>query len=183
MLASVAHRYGFEPPKNDQGKHYGKGYSNHPCSVWAGDTRTNYLFVCDYCQALILEANNRGYASKYQDKLNHCRSKAHLVPEGKLTSVPLAMARTHPLKKNERDPNFYYDCCRSDNLVCDSSYNAAVHNRKVPLTDAVKFYRGYLLYGKCHYAAWRHTPVPYFWHTQDNHGKLFCKLKKSYFKQ
>lgn len=177
ILASVAHRYGFEPPRNDRGDYYGAGYSSHPCTVWAGDTRANYLWVCDYVQALILEADYRGYSPKYQDKLNHCYAQSNFVLHGDLTPMPLAMARSSVYSKKVRDNNFYYRCCLIDGLVNQSEYDLAVATRHAPLDIAVKFYRGYLMYGKCHYAAWRHTEVPSFWPTSDNAGKLFCRVK------
>ena len=177
ILASVAHRYGFEPPRNDRGDHYGAGYVNHPCSVWAGDSRSNYLWVCDYVQALILEADYRGYAPKYQEKLDHCYAQSHFVPAGNLTDMPLAMARQSAFRPQLSMPVFYYRCCLVDGLVSQSEYDLAVATRHAPIDIAVKFYRGYLMYGKCHYAAWRHTEIPSFWPTTDNAGKLFCRVK------
>lgn len=178
MLGSVAHRYGFIPPLNDKGKPYGRGYFNHPCTRWTGDTRSNYLWVCDYLQALILEAEHRGYSPKYQDKLDHCYSNAHLVPNGGLTPVPLAMARTNPFKSNQRDEQFWYNCFLNDNVISRDEYRVACSTRHSPLDVAVKFYRGYLMYAKCHYAAWRHTEIPSFWSRQTDSGKLYCSIKR-----
>lgn len=171
ILASAAHIHGFTPPTNDRGELYGKGYINHPCSQWAALTRDNYLFVCDYCQSLITEANLRGYKPKYQDKLDHCYSQAGKVPEGTLLPIPLAMARG-------KDANFYFDCALQEKAVTPEEYGLAVRTRHAPLKIASKFYRIYLTHGKCHYAAWRHSPVPMWWASEENAGKLYCPLPR-----
>lgn len=70
-------------------------HANHPCTKWAGDTRTNFLWLLQHAQAIIAEYDRRyGKPGKYErlrTVLANCLALHHLIPDGPLTPFPQAM--------------------------------------------------------------------------------------------
>ena len=95
MLASALRRYGatdIDMPFTKAGKPYGNSHPNHPCTVWAGDTRANFTWLCEHGLALCEEYTNR------YDKVHACsHAIRHLarfdnyIPAGRRTSFAQAM--------------------------------------------------------------------------------------------
>lgn len=73
---------------------YRATHRNHPCAVWARETRSNYLWLCDLGEALAIE-----HLERYNPKREHasykvitgCRDHADWIPAGPLTPFAQAM--------------------------------------------------------------------------------------------
>jgi len=73
---------------------YAPTHRSHPCTIWAGETRANFLWLCDLGEALAFE-----HLERYRPKAEHaslrviegCRDHAHRVPAGPLTPHAQAM--------------------------------------------------------------------------------------------
>jgi hypothetical protein len=86
MLCSALVRHGCE------GTPYKAAYRKHPCTIWAGDTRTNFLWLIKHGVALSQEYTARyGRRHKSQDVIEWCATQAHLIPSGQLTEFAQAM--------------------------------------------------------------------------------------------
>ena len=101
MLASAAIRHGATPkqlPLTDKGTPYKGGYHNHPCTVWAGDTRANYEWLCWHGIALSEEFYQRfGKHHSCSPKIIQMCGLTHLIPEGDLTPFARAIKKdTYP---------------------------------------------------------------------------------------
>ena len=60
MLVSALHRYGIEPNViTKSGTVHKGGYRNHPCTVWAGDCRSNFHWTLAWGRALCKEYKKR----------------------------------------------------------------------------------------------------------------------------
>ena len=139
MLASAAIRHGVEPhelPLTDAGHPYRGGYKHHPCTVWAGDTRSNYEWLCWHGLALADEFYKR------YNKQHSCAKKilllcglADRIPEGELT--PFARA----IKKE--------------------AYPELLDTEVFPNT--VIAYRIFYMLDKRKFATWNHNSTPPPW--------------------
>lgn len=79
MLCTSLRRYGVMPP-------YKENHPNHPCTLWAGKTRTNFLYLLKLAMEMEKERLFRGMnPHKSVSVLNFCEDHASLVPEGELT--------------------------------------------------------------------------------------------------
>ena len=111
MLASAAIRHGAQPnelPLTDKGKPYKGGYHKHPCTVWAGDTRANYEWLCWHAIALSQEFYQRyGKAHSCAPKIIQLCGLMDKIPEGELTPFARAIKKeTYPdLLDTEVFPN------------------------------------------------------------------------------
>lgn len=80
ILSSAVIRYGGETL-------YRVTHSSHPCVLWAGDTRSNYVWTVNLFRALHLEyfsRNNKSHKS-FEDTFLDLSSKRSVIPEGALT--------------------------------------------------------------------------------------------------
>lgn len=62
MMASALRRHGAtdeQMPLTKSGTPYKGGYARHPCTVWAGDSANNLLWLADHAKALCSEYTNR----------------------------------------------------------------------------------------------------------------------------
>ena len=90
MLAIAIAQHGATPdqlPKKECGTPYKtKGHANHPCSVWARATRSNYLWLWEHTDALYRERVKRPH-KKLQNYDNICKLMfmSYLIPDGPLT--------------------------------------------------------------------------------------------------
>lgn len=86
MLCAVLHRY--DAPDVPYRATHGK----HPCTLWAGETRANFLWLYEHGLALGDEYTHRyGKTHKSVAVIEHCRKFADLVPVGELTPFAQAM--------------------------------------------------------------------------------------------
>lgn len=93
MLVSVLVRHGIEHSVMTQkGTLHKGGYANHPCTVWAGDTRANakwlYLNGVALCEEYTKRYEKHHAAEK---QLAQIRPLLSQLPDGLLTPPALAM--------------------------------------------------------------------------------------------
>ena len=93
MLVSALNRYEIEHNVITQsGTVHRGGYKNHPCTRWAGDTRTNALWLLNHGLALCDEFEHRyehEHACKAQ--LLQVQKVIDQIPDGPFTTPHLAM--------------------------------------------------------------------------------------------
>lgn len=104
MMASALRRHEVDPqllPLNNQGKVYGNSHPNHPSTIWAGDSRTNLLWLCDYTEALYARYKRAG-------------GKAYM-------SVPFNLQRVREgaLRLPDKGLTPFVNCARSKDLGID----------------------------------------------------------------
>lgn len=71
---------------------YKSCHMNHPCTIWARQTRANYEWLCDLGLALGMEYTHRyGKTHASQSVIEHCYKHISAFPEGSLTPFAQAM--------------------------------------------------------------------------------------------
>jgi len=71
---------------------YKLSHKNHPCSIWARENISNYLWLCELGLELCREYTYRyGRRHKSQDVIEWCIDNHPNVPEGDFTQPPKAM--------------------------------------------------------------------------------------------
>ena len=95
MLCAALHRHKADAP-------YKPTHKNHPCTLWAGDSRSNFLWLGYHGLALCLEYSRRYHRRhKCQDIIEFCLSASDSIPENNgRTTFPLCM----PDKYKTDDP-------------------------------------------------------------------------------
>ena len=103
MLVSALRRHGAtdsEVPLTKAGTPHKGGYSNHPCTVWAGDTNNNFYWLLAHGLGLVEEYTHRyGKQHACEDQLWHISSlngRRNYIPKGDLTWVALAIGEHQP---------------------------------------------------------------------------------------
>ena len=74
MMASALRRHGAtdeQMPLTKAGKPYKGGYAHHPCTVWAGDSDTNFLWLANHAITLCQE-----YRKRF-GKVHACQNPIH----------------------------------------------------------------------------------------------------------
>jgi hypothetical protein len=71
---------------------YKTTHINHPCTIWARQTKANFLWLCEMTEELFQEYTRRyGKHHKSYSVFQVCRNHANLIPEGELTAFAQAM--------------------------------------------------------------------------------------------
>jgi len=96
QLGSAAIKHGAQPEQLPLAKATQKpirgGYHNHPCTIWCGMTRDNYLWAAHHGAALCEEYTKRFGKEHYcANGIEILYGLSHLIPEGDLTPFALAM--------------------------------------------------------------------------------------------
>ena len=109
MMASALRRHGAtdeQMPLTKSGTPYKGGYAHHPCTVWAGDTRSNYFWLAQHGDELCREYRKRfGKAHAcHEPILIMCGILYALIPTGDLTPFAQAM----PDEYKDDDPVVAY---------------------------------------------------------------------------
>jgi hypothetical protein len=143
MMASALRRHGAtdeDMPLTKSGTPYKGGYAHHPCTVWAGDSRANFIWLAQHAYILCKEYNKRfGKNHACQWPIEHMQRMFHMIPEGGLTQFALAM------------PDEY----RPEPIDGEIVYHAYPEH-------AVQAYRRY--YHSKQFAKWeKGTPAPDWW--------------------
>ena len=113
QLASAVLRHGAkdnEMPLTKSGTPAKGGYKHHPCTIWCGDTRANFIWAAEHAIYLAEE-----YTYRY-NKIHFCESgiwmmrRMHeLIPDGEITKFALAMPeKFHSPSAVEAYRNYYY---------------------------------------------------------------------------
>ena len=90
MLATALMRHGCPeselPISKATGKAYRSTHKNHPCTLWAGETRDNYIWLWNHMMCLLIEFKMRhGYEHYGEVNLPKLREARKYIPEGKQT--------------------------------------------------------------------------------------------------
>ena len=96
MMASALRRWGAtdeQMPLTKAGRPYLGGYKNHPCTIWAGDTFSNFDWLCRHAVGLLIEYQNRfGKRHACSGPIVHMISNTpNNIPDGELTVFAQAM--------------------------------------------------------------------------------------------
>ena len=97
MLASALRRHGAtdkQMPLTKAGKPYKGGYKHHPCTIFAGDTRDNFMWLADHALALCSEYAKRfGKTHACEEPIRYMSKLGELgwIPKGELTPFAQAM--------------------------------------------------------------------------------------------
>lgn len=71
---------------------YGATHKGHPCTIWCGDTRTNFAWLYKHGLALCAEYERRYYKKhKSLRAIKHAWTYREIIPEGELTPFAQAM--------------------------------------------------------------------------------------------
>lgn len=71
---------------------YKSTHKNHPCSIWARETRANFIWLCELGIQLSNEYSFRyGKIHKSSEILWKCIDRANVIPAGRKTKQPLCM--------------------------------------------------------------------------------------------
>lgn len=71
---------------------YKTTHLNHPCTIWARDTRENFKWLCEATEELFQEYTRRyGKQHKSYSIFQVCRNHTNLIPEGDRTPFAQAM--------------------------------------------------------------------------------------------
>ena len=96
MMASALRRHGATDdmmPLTKSGTPYKGGHKHHPCTVWAGDSRTNFYWLADHASALCFEYLSRfGKVHACEKPLQRMNNLSwQIQPMGELTPFAQAM--------------------------------------------------------------------------------------------
>jgi hypothetical protein len=109
------------------------GYHKHPCSIWCGDSRTNYDWACRHGLALAREYTKRFNKVHFCEKgIRQLYNLIDYIPEGDLTNFAIAINEESECRKQ---PNFSVD-------------------------NPVEAYRLYYIHDKAKIAKWKYTKQP-----------------------
>ena len=168
MMASALRRHGAtdeQMPLTKAGRPYLGGYKNHPCTIWAGDTRSNFKWLAHHAEALLDEYYKRfGKVHACHIPIYQMSSMSKMIPEGDLTPFALAMP-------DEYRPNHQPEIRLALNPKHGLPEGQMVYRSEVKGDshasgdDAVEAYRAYYHSkadspGGVHY---RHTSPPDWW--------------------
>jgi len=95
MMGSAVRRWGaldHEMPLTQAGKPLKGGYHNHPCTVWAGDSKHNYYWLglhgINLCNEYIIRF---GKVHSCDSKIDHLLNMLHYLPNSSMTPFVQAM--------------------------------------------------------------------------------------------
>jgi len=67
-------------------------HQKHPCTLWAGQSRENFLWLCELGLELCIEYTHRySKVHKCQEVIEYCIDKSDVIPSLGLTPFALAM--------------------------------------------------------------------------------------------
>jgi len=125
MMASALRRHGAtdeQMPLTKAGTPYKGGYAHHPCTVWAGDSRDNFMWLARHAQRLLRE-----YMQRF-DRIHACHGPIdmmacmdYIIPEGDLTPFGRAFDKTNP------DHDEWYD---EDKYTAVEAYRLYYHTKR-----------------------------------------------------
>lgn len=102
MMASALRRWGAtdeQMPLTKSGSPYKGGYARHPCTLWAGDSDTNFLWLANHAISLCRE-----YKKRF-GKVHACQSPihqmSHMMPYVGEEMTPFAQAMPDEFKHED----------------------------------------------------------------------------------
>jgi len=95
MMAQALRRHGATDdmmPLTKSGTPYKGGHKHHPCTVWVGDTRDNFVWLANHASALCHEYLSRfGKVHACEQPILHMIKMYRMIPFGGLTRFAQAM--------------------------------------------------------------------------------------------
>ena len=97
MMASALRRHGAtdeQMPLTKKGTPYRGGYAHHPCTIFAGDTCDNFMWLADHALTLCSEYARRfGKTHACEEPIRYMSKLGELgwIPKGELTPFAQAM--------------------------------------------------------------------------------------------
>ena len=141
MLVSALRRHGAtdsDVPLTTKGTPHRGGYSNHPSTVWAGESSANFSWLFDHAVALCDEYTfrfNKEHACLKQ--LDKIVDSVSFIPDGDLTDVAL---------------------CVGDD------FHKRLGFKHTEISKAVDIYREFYIIDKAEFARWeKGRPSPVWW--------------------
>lgn len=154
QIGSAAIKHGAQPEQLPLAKATQKpirgGYHNHPCTIWCGMSRDNYLWAAHHGAALCEEYTKRFGKEHYcANGIEILYGLSYLIPEGDLTPFALAMPDDYRPHLNEHI-GAPFDIVPNDDFTFISHASG---------DDAVQAYRRY--YHAKAFAKWeKGRPMP-----------------------
>lgn len=104
---------------------YKLSHKNHPCSIWARESITNYLWLCELGLELCYEYTYRyGRKHKSQEVIEWCVVNKPNISDKGFTEPPKAMPNQYKVKSVVESYRNYY--------LGDKAYFSKWKNRKTP---------------------------------------------------
>jgi|TARA_R100001463_G_scaffold118531_5_gene174297 hypothetical protein len=127
MMASALRRHGAtdeQMPLTKSGTPYKGGYAYHPCTVWAGDSEANFIWLARHAIELCVQYENRF------GKVHACRDPIHSM----IGLIPLFTDK-YPSPKAALTPfaQAMPDKYRDDDVV--KAYRAYYHSKQFATWD------------------------------------------------
>lgn len=143
MLVSAMRRHGAtdaDVPLTKSGTPHKGGYAHHPCTVWAGDSASNFMWLYDHAIWLCVEFEER------YGKSHACYAQLmHIGTKGQIERNPI------------RD-------CTPVALAVGEELQQAVGATHLPMSEAVDVYREFYWRDKARFAKWeKGRPAPDWW--------------------
>jgi len=95
MLSAAVLRHGMNPdcmPLTKKGTPMKAGHPHHPCTKWAGDSRDNFNWLCEYGISLCSEYTRRFSKVHRGDEVIDClQQMAYIIPAGEMTPFKQCM--------------------------------------------------------------------------------------------
>ena len=154
QIGSAAIKHGAQPEQLPLAKATQKpirgGYHNHPCTIWCGMSKDNYLWAAHHGAALCEEYTKRFGKEHYcANGIEILYGLSYLIPEGDLTPFALAMPDDYRPHLNEHI-GAPFDIVPNDDFTFISHASG---------DDAVQAYRRY--YHAKAFAKWeKGRPMP-----------------------
>jgi len=97
---------------------YKLSHKNHPCAIWARESVTNYLYLCELGLELCKEYTYRyGKRHKSQDVIEWCITNKAKISDKGLTRPALAMPDEYKVEDVIQSYRNYYNGAKSDFAV------------------------------------------------------------------
>jgi len=97
MMASALHRHDVphdSMPLTKSGTMYKGGYKHHPCTVWAGETRTNFLWLGVHAVTLCNEYSQRfGKEHACNQPILRMMELQHVIPDHDINRGTLGLTQ------------------------------------------------------------------------------------------
>ena len=148
MMASALRRHGVTEKSfkvmgvvTKAGTPYKGGYHHHPCTVWAGENRSNFTWLSVHAQTLYKEYRKRfGKMHACESPIMVMSGMAKRIPVGKRT--PFAQAMPDEYSVEYRHPENITNCDNDAVQACRAYYHSKQFAKWEKGTPAPNWWRG-----------------------------------------
>ena len=128
MLSTVIRQA--NPEYADEHELYRVAHAKHPCTIWAGKTRANYMFACHLWQHMCIEYTHRYNKHHASERFAHAFIQgARYIPSGNITPHPECFGEHAHLKTDNEWP---VDSYRKFYMTKQHRFKMVWKNRPVP---------------------------------------------------